>query len=57
MAVCSLCGVASGSEDDPAPLGWMLEVDARTGRRSVTCPACVRANVRAIEGKLDQAWW
>ena len=57
MAVCSLCGVASEPEDDPAPLGWMLEVDGRSGRRSLACPSCARANVRAIEGKLDQAWW
>ena len=38
MAVCSLCGVASEPEDEPAPLGWMLEVDGRTGRRSLAVP-------------------
>jgi hypothetical protein len=43
--------------DDEVPLGWMLEVDSRAGRRVVICPACARENVRAIEGKLDQAWW
>jgi hypothetical protein len=39
------------------PLGWMLDVDERTGRRNVVCPVCARAHVRSIEGKLDQAWW
>jgi hypothetical protein len=33
----------------------MLERDARGDR--VVCPACAREHVRAIEGKLDQAWW
>jgi hypothetical protein len=33
----------------------MLDVEA--GRRTVICPACAREYVRAIEGKLDQAWW
>jgi len=56
MATCSLCGSASDTDHD-VPLGWMVEVDSRTGRRSVVCPVCARANVRAIEGKLDQAWW
>jgi hypothetical protein len=57
MATCSTCGQFSERADDETPLGWMLEVDARTKRRSAVCPSCARANVRAIEGKLDQEWW
>ena len=39
-----------------APLTWMLETDPRRGQIWV-CESCARQNLRAIESKLDQAWW
>jgi uncharacterized ParB-like nuclease family protein len=54
-AVCSLCGTVA-SADEPRPLDWMTERDARHGLRWV-CAACARENVRSIEGKLDAQWW
>jgi hypothetical protein len=56
MATCGSCGRLSDPADDPLPLGWMADLDER-GRRSSVCPACTRRHARAIEGKLDQAWW
>ena len=49
---CSMCGT---SVAEP-PLTWMLETDARRGSVWV-CDSCARNNLRAIESKLDQAWW
>jgi hypothetical protein len=57
MVACSQCGATADAEPDAVPLGWMVEVDRRSGRRSATCPACARRHVRAIEGKLDSEWW
>jgi hypothetical protein len=61
VIACSACGaladVVDGVAPDAAPLGWMVERDPRSGRVTVTCPACVRRHVRAIEGKLDPEWW
>jgi len=37
------------------PLTWVTSVEA--GRRRVYCARCARENLRAIEGKLDSAWW
>jgi hypothetical protein len=34
----------------------MVERD-RNGLVVATCPACTRRHARAIEGKLDPAWW
>ncbi|HEY5882929.1 MAG TPA: DUF6510 family protein [Nakamurella sp.] len=50
-AACQLCGT-------PAPdtaATWMVEHTARG--LVMTCPACARANLRAIESKLDQEYW
>ncbi|WP_331447755.1 hypothetical protein [Streptomyces xanthochromogenes] len=51
--VCSHCGT-------PAPAGgpppmWTYSVENGTGR--YYCHDCARANIRAIEGRLDAAWW
>ncbi|MFG3283049.1 hypothetical protein [Streptomyces sp. NPDC048111] len=51
--VCSHCGT-------PAPAGgppptWTYSVEDGAGR--YYCDACARANIRAIEGRLDSAWW
>jgi hypothetical protein len=58
MISCSLCG-RSPEPDELAgdvPVTWMHEVDARRGPQWV-CTRCARTHLRAIEGKLDQAWW
>jgi hypothetical protein len=61
MVTCSQCGVVApgpdGSDPDIVPLGWMLERETPTGRTTAVCADCARRHARAIEGKLDQAWW
>ena len=50
---CDLCG--SLSEGDEPPLTWSLSMER--GRVLRYCEACTRANVRAMEGKLDREHW
>jgi hypothetical protein len=52
---CSVCGAVAPPDDDGAVLAWSTSVE--DGRRRDVCPACTRANVRSIEGKLPEAWW
>jgi hypothetical protein len=54
MFTCSACGAVPDPPDE-LPLGWMLERDR--GRLLAVCTDCVRRHTRAIEAKLDQAWW
>jgi protein-arginine kinase activator protein McsA len=49
---CSMCGTTVAER----PMTWMLETDSRRGSVWV-CDSCARENLRAIESKLDQAWW
>lgn len=51
--VCGLCGVSA--DDVDLPLSWTTSVEAGVTRHY--CDRCTRANVRAIESKLDTAWW
>jgi hypothetical protein len=51
---CSMCGTPVTGDAD-IPLGWSLSTSERG--RVLTCPQCVRDNVRSIEAKLDEAWW
>jgi endogenous inhibitor of DNA gyrase (YacG/DUF329 family) len=56
VIACSQCGRSpEGDEGDAVPFDWMTDRDR--GRVTVVCPACARQHSRAIEGKLDQAWW
>lgn len=49
--VCSCCGtVAEGT-----PPTWTCSVE--NGVRRYFCDTCARENLRAIEGRLDSAWW
>ncbi|WP_190124640.1 hypothetical protein [Streptomyces inusitatus] len=49
--VCSHCGeVAEGTQPT-----WTCSVENHT--RHYFCEACARANLRAIESRLDSAWW
>jgi hypothetical protein len=50
--VCARCGAsAAGSQ----PATWTCSVE--NGIRQYFCDACSRENLRAIEGRLDSAWW
>lgn len=49
---CDFCGTrAPGSET----LTWTTSMENR--RRRVFCDTCSRTHLRALEGKLDSAWW
>ncbi|MEU6670855.1 hypothetical protein [Streptomyces sp. NPDC046727] len=50
--VCAHCGTPA---DDPPPATWTCSVE--NGIRQYICDACSRENLRAIEGRLDSAWW
>ena len=52
---CSVCGVVAAAYEGGALLTWSTSVE--DGRRRDVCPKCTRANVRSIEGKLDEEWW
>ncbi|MEU6574318.1 hypothetical protein [Streptomyces sp. NPDC046805] len=49
--VCARCGTRGES---PQPT-WLCSVE--NGVRRYFCDACARENLRAIEGRLDSAWW
>ncbi|NBE51769.1 hypothetical protein [Streptomyces boluensis] len=49
--VCSRCGARA---EAPQPT-WTCSVE--DGRRHYYCDDCSRANIRAIEGRLDSTWW
>lgn len=50
--MCARCGIPS---DGPQPATWTCSVE--NGDRQYFCDACSRENLRAIEGRLDSAWW
>ncbi|MEW2287211.1 hypothetical protein [Streptomyces sp. NPDC047841] len=50
--VCARCGTPA---DGPQPVTWTCSVE--NGARQYFCDACSRENLRAIEGRLDSAWW
>ncbi|WP_406392293.1 hypothetical protein [Streptomyces sp. NBC_00887] len=50
---CARCGVVADGES--APVTWICSVE--NGRRQYFCEDCSRAHIRAIEGRLDSAWW
>ncbi|MER5934331.1 hypothetical protein [Streptomyces sp. NPDC002054] len=50
--VCARCGTRS---PDGAPLTWTCSME--NGVRQYFCHDCARANIRAIEGRLDSSWW
>ncbi|WP_220278065.1 hypothetical protein [Streptomyces himalayensis] len=49
--MCARCGTRA----EVAPLTWTCSVE--NGTRSYFCDACARTHLRAIEGRLDSAWW
>ncbi len=52
--VCATCGRAE-RDVDAARLTWSRS--SERGRTVWTCDTCSREHLRAIEGKLDPAWW
>jgi hypothetical protein len=50
---CDFCGGTVPGET--VPLTWTTAVE--NGRTRVFCDRCSREHLRAIEGKLDSAWW
>ncbi len=51
MVTCSVCGTMV----DEVPVTWSMQVSERG--QTWLCATCARANLRSIEGKLDEAWW
>ncbi|MFF3885179.1 hypothetical protein [Streptomyces sp. NPDC001914] len=49
--VCAQCGTTA---QGPRPT-WTCSVE--NGTRLYFCDTCARSNLRAIEGRLDSAWW
>jgi hypothetical protein len=50
---CDNCGVLVDGET--VPLAWVTSVENDVTLRF--CERCARENLRAIEAKLDRAWW
>ncbi|MFI5683926.1 hypothetical protein [Streptomyces sp. NPDC051636] len=50
--VCARCGTPAAG---PPPPTWTCSVE--NGVRQYFCDTCSRENLRAIEGRLDSAWW
>ncbi|MFF7447304.1 MULTISPECIES: hypothetical protein [unclassified Streptomyces] len=48
---CARCGTTA---DGPRPT-WTCSMEH--GVRQYLCDTCSRENLRAIEGRLDPAWW
>ncbi|MGV9450522.1 hypothetical protein [Streptomyces sp. NPDC003635] len=51
ILVCAGCGAKA---EGPRPT-WTCSVE--NGERRYFCDTCSRENLRAIEGRLDSAWW
>jgi hypothetical protein len=43
------------TSDGGLPEGWSIVTENR--RVEYQCSACVRANIRSIEGKLPEEYW
>jgi hypothetical protein len=52
MTSCCECGAPA---PEPLPLTWSTYVDG--GRTALLCDGCTRQHVRAMEARLDKAWW
>lgn len=52
---CSHCGITAEAPEGGLPHGWSFAVEARG--TVYQCQACIRGNIRAIEGKLPQEYW
>ena len=50
---CDFCG--RQESDETKTLTWTVAVE--NGRLKTFCDECSRANLRAMEGKLDSEYW
>lgn len=55
VRTCARCGTTAAAATGGLPDGWALATEARGVL--FHCGTCTRANLRAIEGKLDEEWW
>ena len=53
MTTCDFCG--RHEPDEANTLTWTFAVE--NGRPRTFCEECSRANLRAMEGKLDRSYW
>ncbi len=53
MRTCDFCG--RQESDEATTLTWTTAVE--NGRQRTFCDTCSRANLRAMEGKLDSEHW
>lgn len=53
MSTCDFCG--RHETDEANMLAWTYSVE--NGRERIYCEECSRANLRAMEGKLDSDYW
>jgi hypothetical protein len=53
VTTCDFCG--RHETDEANTLTWSFAVE--NGRPRTYCEECSRANLRAMEGKLDSEWW
>jgi hypothetical protein len=53
VTTCDHCGRTE--PDGASTLTWTVAVE--NGRRRTYCEECSRANLRAMEGKLDSEYW
>jgi hypothetical protein len=49
--VCADCGTVAGG----TPLTWVCSQER--GETRYFCETCARANIRAIESRLESPWW
>lgn len=55
VRTCARCGVQATVEEGSLPQGWSMVTENKT--LEFHCGECVRANIRAIEGKLPSEYW
>ena len=53
LTTCDFCGRQEA--DEAKTLTWTTSVE--NGRKRAYCDVCSRANLRAMEGKLDSEFW
>jgi hypothetical protein len=51
-AYCAVCGTLAA---EGVPPTWSMQHSERG--LQIVCDECTRANIRSIEGRLDEAWW
>ena len=55
LRACATCDICGRQAEESETLTWTTSVE--NGRQRTYCEECSRTHLRAIEGKLDSAWW